>query len=276
MAAQGFTDPIPRARLIASICIGRLADPVLQLDSVSVAVRAHYVPVFSRLGPYDREVLDRAAWSHSARSPPLLVEYWAHEAALMAVDHWPLFRWRMEDFTHGRGATESTGRTRDCALTSATRLPNSGLRRPGQIEEHLGAEKRGRKGPWWDRSEVKWLTEALFAAGELTTATRVGFTRDYDLTENVVPRVHAREIDETRRSASSRCAPLTALGVGTEADIRDYFRLKPRRVKRHSPSWSPRSARTGARGGLVGLPTWAAGSSRAVTAEPRCSALLIR
>jgi uncharacterized protein len=74
---------------------------VLQMDSVSVAVRAHYAPVFSRLGPYDRDVLDRAAWAHSARSPRLLVEYWAHEAALMAVDDWPLLRWRMRQYRHG-------------------------------------------------------------------------------------------------------------------------------------------------------------------------------
>ena len=96
VAAQGFAEPKPRGpvtrahlrRLISRI-------QVLQLDSVSVAVRAHYAPVFSRLGPYDRDVLDRAAWSHSARSPRLLVEYWAHEAALMAVDDWPQLRWRM-------------------------------------------------------------------------------------------------------------------------------------------------------------------------------------
>ena len=101
VAAQGFTEPAPRGpvtrahlrRLITRI-------QVLQLDSVSVAVRAHYAPVFSRLGPYDREVLDRAAWSHSARSPRLLVEYWAHEAALMSVDDWPLLRWRMRQYRH--------------------------------------------------------------------------------------------------------------------------------------------------------------------------------
>ena len=101
VAAQGFSEPraggpITRAhlrRLISRI-------QVLQLDSVSVAVRAHYAPVFSRLGPYDRDVLDRAAWSHATRSPRLLVEYWAHEAALMAVDDWPLLRWRMRQYRH--------------------------------------------------------------------------------------------------------------------------------------------------------------------------------
>lgn len=100
VAAQGFAEPKPTRATRAHLrkLISRIQ--VLQLDSVSVAVRAHYAPVFSRLGPYDRDMLDRAAWSHSARSPRLLVEYWAHEAALMSVDDWPLMRWRMRQYRH--------------------------------------------------------------------------------------------------------------------------------------------------------------------------------
>ena len=116
VAAQGFAEP-PPAGAVTRAHLRRLVSriQVLQLDSVSVAVRAHYAPVFSRLGPYDRDVLDRAAWSHSARSPRLLVEYWAHEAALMAVDDWPLLRWRMREYTarpmahRGRQETSAVG-----------------------------------------------------------------------------------------------------------------------------------------------------------------------
>src|SRR5262249_37090999 len=99
VAAQGFAEPKPR-RPVTRAHVRRLISriQVLQLDSVSVAVRAHYAPVFSRLGAYDRDILDRAAWSHSGRSPRLLVEYWAHEAALMSVDDWPLMRWRMRGY----------------------------------------------------------------------------------------------------------------------------------------------------------------------------------
>jgi uncharacterized protein len=94
IAAQGFAEPKP-AGPITRAHLKRLISriQVLQLDSVSVAVRAHYAPVFSRPGPYDRDLLDRAAWG--PRSSWLLAKYWAHEAALMAVDDWPLLRWRM-------------------------------------------------------------------------------------------------------------------------------------------------------------------------------------
>ncbi|MFN3004755.1 winged helix-turn-helix domain-containing protein [Mycolicibacterium wolinskyi] len=233
VAAQGFHEPRPRGpvtrahlrRLISRI-------QVLQLDSVSVAVRAHYAPVFSRLGPYDRDVLDRAAWAHSARSPRLLVEYWAHEAALMAVEDWPLLRWRMREYTHGRWGTEIVKKNPKLAEDIVAAVAELGPSTAGQIEAHLEAEPRGRKGPWWDRSETKWVAEALFAAGVLTTATRVGFARHYDLAENVLPpEVLAREVDDDEAIRELTLRAATALGVGTEADIRDYFRLGAKQVK---------------------------------------------
>jgi uncharacterized protein YcaQ len=231
VTAQGFAEPKPRGpvtrahlrRLISRI-------QVLQLDSVSVSVRAHYAPVFSRLGPYDRDILDRAAWSHSARSPRLLVEYWAHEAALMAVDDWPLMRWRMREYTHGRwGNVEKNPQLAEGIIAAVKEI---GPSTAGQIEAHMGAEQRGRKGPWWDRSDTKWVTEALFAAGVLTTETRVGFARHYDLVENVLPpEVVAREVDDDEALRELTLRAATALGIGTEADIRDYFRLSPKRAK---------------------------------------------
>ncbi|HTI74795.1 MAG TPA: crosslink repair DNA glycosylase YcaQ family protein [Mycobacterium sp.] len=233
VAAQGFAEPKPRGpvtrahlrRLISRI-------QVLQLDSVSVAVRAHYAPVFSRLGPYDRDVLDRAAWRHSARSPRLLVEYWAHEAALMAVDDWPLLRWRMREYTGGRWGKEIVKKNAKLVDEVVAAVAELGPSTAGQIEAHLGAEQRGRKGPWWDRSETKWVTEALFAAGVLTTETRVGFARHYDLVENVLPpQVVARKIDDEEAVRELMLRAATALGVGTETDIRDYFRVSPKLAK---------------------------------------------
>jgi hypothetical protein len=233
VAAQGLTEPKPRGpvtrahlrRLISRI-------QVLQMDSVSVAVRAHYAPIFSRLGRYDRDILDRAAWSHSARSPRLLVEYWAHEAALMAVDDWPLLRWRMREYTHGRWGTEIVKNNPRLADDIVAAVAELGPSTAGQIEAHLAAEPRGRKGPWWDRSDTKWVAEALFAAGVLTTATRVGFARHYDLTENVLPSdVVARQVDDDEAVRALTLRAATALGVGTEADIRDYFQLSVHKAR---------------------------------------------
>lgn len=205
---------------------------MLQLDSVSVAVRAHYAPVFSRLGPYDRDVLDRAAWSHTARSPRLLVEYWAHEAALMAVDDWPLLRWRMRQYRHGRWGSHIVKANPRMADDIVAAIAELGPSTAGQIENHLAAAPRRAKGAWWNRSDTKWVAEALFASGRLTTATRVGFARHYDLTERVLPAdVLAREVDEDDAVRELTLRAATALGVATEADIRDYFRLAVGQVK---------------------------------------------
>lgn len=233
VAAQGFSEPKPRGtvtrahlrRLIARI-------QVLQLDSVSVAVRAHYAPVFSRLGPYDRDVVDRAAWSHSARSPRLLVEYWAHEAALMSVEDWPLLRWRMREYADGRWGRDIVRKNAKLAEDIVAAVAELGPSTAGQIEAHLESEPRGRKGPWWDRSDTKWVAEALWSAGVLTTATRVGFARHYELTQNVLPpEVLAREVDDEEAVRELVLRAASALGVGTEADIRDYFRLAAAQVK---------------------------------------------
>ncbi|OBH55520.1 winged helix-turn-helix domain-containing protein [Mycobacterium sp. E2479] len=231
VAAQGFTDPRPQAE-ITRAHLKRLISriQVLQLDSVSVAVRAHYAPVFSRLGPYDRDVLDRAAWG--PRSSRLLAEYWAHEAALMAVEDWPLLRWRMRQYRHGRWGTHIVKANPRLADEIIAAIAELGPSTAGQIEAHLAAEPRRKKGTWWTRSDTKWVAEALFSAGVLTTATRVGFARHYDLVERVLPAsVLAREVDDDEAIRELTLRAATALGVGTEADIRDYFRLSAQQVK---------------------------------------------
>jgi uncharacterized protein YcaQ len=233
VAAQGFGEAKP-AGAVSRAHVRRLVSriQVLQLDSVSVSVRAHYAPVFSRLGPYDRDVLDRAAWTHSAKSPRLLVEYWAHEAALMAVDDWPLMRWRMREYTHGRWGTEIVRKNAKLAEDVIAAVAELGPSTAGQIEAHLESEPRGRKGPWWDRSDTKWVAEALWASGVLTTATRVGFARHYDLTERVLPaEVVTREVDDDEAVRELVLRSATALGVATETDIRDYFRLGAKQAK---------------------------------------------
>ncbi len=233
VAAQGFhqakpAGPVTRAQL--KRLFARLH--VLQLDSVSVAVRAHYAPVFSRLGAYDRDILDRAAWSHSVRSPRVLVEYWAHEAALMAVDDWPLLRWRMREYRHGRWGTEIVKKNAKLADDVIAAVSELGPSTAGQIEAHLESTPLTSKGPWWDRSETKWVAEALWSAGALSTATRVGFARRYDLTERVLPpHLVAREVDDEQAVRELVLRAANALGVATEPDLRDYFRLSPKQSK---------------------------------------------
>ncbi len=236
VAAQGFgtTRPTAVTRTDLRRLIGRIQ--VLQLDSVSVSVRAHYAPVFSRLGRYDRDVLDRAAWNHTARSPRMLVEYWAHEAALMAVEDWPLLRWRMREYTHGRWGVEIVKRNPRLAEAVIAAVAELGPATAGQIEAHLNEGTRRGKGAahteWWNRTDTKWVAEALFASGTLTTAHRAGFARHYDLVERVLPaNVLARDIDDEQAVRELVLRAAGALGVGTEADIRDYFRLRPDQSK---------------------------------------------
>ncbi|QLL10139.1 winged helix-turn-helix domain-containing protein [Mycobacterium vicinigordonae] len=231
IAAQGFSQLRPTGTL-SRAHLRRLISriQVLQLDSVSVAVRAHYAPVFSRLGPYDRDVLDDAAWGPPRRR--LLAEYWAHEAALIAVDDWPLLRWRMRQYRHGRWGTHIVKANPQLADDIVAAVTVLGPSTAGQIEAYLEAEPRGARGPWWGRSDTKWVAEALFAAGVLTTATRVGFARHYDLVERVLPAdVLARQVDDGEAVRELVLRAATALGVATEADIRDYFRLSAQQTK---------------------------------------------
>lgn len=229
VAAQGLADrrpagPTTRRHVLRAV--DRTA--LLQLDSVSVAVRAHYMPVFSRIGGYDREILDAAARHSSSRSPRALVEYWAHEAALIPVDDWPLMRWRMHRYAEGRWASTRHVLERNPTLGTdiIDVITDVGAASAGEIEQHLLGERPGGRGPWWDHSDVKVVCEQLFAAGVLSVGRRVAFTRHYDLAERVIPpgvlSLHVDE-DDAVRELLRRAA--RALGVSTAADLRDYYRL---------------------------------------------------
>ncbi|MFR9730790.1 winged helix-turn-helix domain-containing protein [Saccharopolyspora sp. MS10] len=235
LAAQGFTDARPAGQVTRqhlNRVLGRTK--LLQLDSVNVAVRAHYMPLFSRLGAYSARLLDDAAWNPTAAKPRLLVEYWAHEASLIPVADWPLLRWRMRE--HGgswrrraRELLESSPGLVDDVLAAVKDLGPVGA---GTLERELGGGIRQGRGPWWNRTETKRVCELLFATGELTTGTRKGFERRYDLPERVLPpEVLAQDPpeDEAIRELVRRSA--TALGVATETDLRDYYRLGPQQAR---------------------------------------------
>ncbi len=223
LAAQGFADrrPIQPTRRHLNATIERLA--LLQIDSVNVVSRSHYLPLFSRLGAYPRALLEDLAWGRK----PTLFEYWGHEASLMPLDLQPLLRWRMADARAGVGVWKGVAKFLaghrpfiDQALAA--------IRERGPLSAgDLGLGERGRSG-WWDWSEAKRATECLFWAGELTTATRRGtFERVYDLPERVLPEAiwsaPTPTRDEAHRVLLRRAA--RALGVATERDLRDYFRM---------------------------------------------------
>ena len=237
LAAQGFAEPRPgtpptRRHLQRMLDRTRL----LQLDSVNVAVRAHYMPVFSRLGGYDPAMLDQAAWAHSARRPRLLVEYWAHMASMVPVRDWPLFRWRMQaimdrPWSRFEQALQRSPGVVDEVLEAVKSL---GPISAGAIERELGGRGNGNRGKWWDWSDVKLVCERLFDTGLLTTGTRKGFERLYDLPERVLPAeiLAAPAIDEADAVRELVDRSAQSLGVATELDLRDYSRLSPPRSRR--------------------------------------------
>jgi uncharacterized protein YcaQ len=236
LAAQGFAEQRPTApptrRHLAKV-LSRTQ--LLQLDSVNVAVRAHYMPVFSRIGAYPTDLLDDAAWSDSARRPRMLVEYWAHVASLIPVDDWPLLRGRMRRYAGETAGYfgEVAGKKSLLADVSAV-VKRQGPMGAGAIEDELGGAARPKaRGGWWNRSEVKRACEYLFAVGELTTGTRRSFQRYYDLSERVLSsEVFGRVVadDEAARQLTTRAA--VALGVATEPDLRDYYRIAPASSRR--------------------------------------------
>jgi uncharacterized protein len=197
---------------------------LFQIDSVNVLARAHYLPAYSRLGPYDADLIDKMAFKHRE-----LFEYWGHEAALLPVDLHPLMRWRM------KRAEALIGTWRHVAQIAADR--------PGYIEE-VYAEVVAR-GPvsagqvaddtarstenWgWNWSPAKSALEYLFWCGRITTASRKNFERRYDLPERVLPQrvLDIPTPDEATAHRELLVIAARCHGVGTVSDLADYFRIK--------------------------------------------------
>ena len=226
LGAQGFGGPKPPVANWGHLArnLDRLG--LHQIDSVNVLARAHYLPAFSRLGPYDRGLLDRAAWG--PRPKRRLFEYWAHEASLLPLDLHPLLRWRMAEADRGEAGW---GRVRDFATERRGEAEAilARIRDEGPMAASDFDHGRSRSG-WWEWGATKHALEWLFWAGHLTTATRRGsFERVYDLTERVVPSAILSLPTPDPADAQRRLVALSAraLGLATAGDLRDYFRLKP-------------------------------------------------
>lgn len=224
LAAQGFgrtpRGAIAHKQLQAQI--ERLG--VVQIDSVNALVRSHYLPTFSRLGHYQAEHLDELAWGRARRRR--LFEYWGHEASLLPLELYPLLRWRMRRAADGQGIYSQLakfGVERRDAIDSVLQS----VRERGALGAGSLSSRTEKAGPWWDWSAEKMALEWLFAAGLVTVAGRRGFERLYDLPERVIPAdvLNPPDLDDDEAQRRLLLRSADALGVATERDLRDYYRL---------------------------------------------------
>ncbi len=191
---------------------------VLQLDSVNVVCRSHYLPVFARLGAFDRQRFDRWLWQSGENT-----EYLAHEASVTTFEVHHLLRFRMR-----------TGRWK-LGLRLEAEEPHyvAGVRDEVADRGPLSVSDLGdpgeRSGPWWGYSKGKLALEWLYVTGRLSVHHRTSsFVTVYDLPERVVPEDHRVRPTVEEAEAKRRLLALAArsLGIATAADLADYFRLK--------------------------------------------------
>ncbi|MDN7141138.1 YcaQ family DNA glycosylase [Pseudomonas sp. JQ170] len=227
LAAQGFAARAPRADVgVAHLSrvIERLG--VVQIDSVNALVRSHYLPLFSRLGSYPQAMLDQLAWGRTRQRK--VFEYWGHEASLLPLSLYPLLRWRMDRARQGQGIYPQLARFgREQQPTIARVL--AAVTEQGALGAGSLSTREELAGPWWDWSAEKHALEWLFAAGLVAVAGRRGFERLYDLPERVLPQalLQLPPLEEAQAQRGLLLQAAHALGVGTEKDLRDYYRLSP-------------------------------------------------
>lgn len=225
LAAQGFArgrSAAPGTRQLKA-AIERMS--TLQIDSVNVFARSHYMPLFSRLAAYDPALLDRLLFASKAP----YVEYWAHMASFIAAADWGLFAFRMDEYRAKYAAVPDgwLQTHRDTVAWVRAELADRGPLRPAEIERDA---ERGPRGPWWDWDVVKRTLEHLWLCGEVAIAGRRGFERRYALAEQMLPDAaragvpRADAIRELVRRAAR------AYGVATASDLADYWRIADRKA----------------------------------------------
>ena len=226
LAAQGFADPRPAGRIdIRHVrrVLSRIG--VLQLDTVNVLVRSHYLPLFSRLGPYPMSLLDEAVYQRRE-----LFETWAHVACMLPIAHYPLLRYRMD-----RYVTESSDDFKRFHYWARWAKANSAyidrvldeVKQRGPLAVRELDDPGERRGAFWMTSEGKMALQWLFLTGRVMVHERTNFARSYDITERVVPRavLERRVPDAIEAQRALLLIAACALGVGTARDMADYYRM---------------------------------------------------
>ncbi|HEY0249420.1 MAG TPA: crosslink repair DNA glycosylase YcaQ family protein [Gryllotalpicola sp.] len=226
LSAQGFGRPRPAS--VGTRQLNGLFERLglLQIDSVNVFERSHYLPAFARLGGYEKALLDRLTFTPSTpRSMAGYTEVWAHEAAFVPVVDYPLFRFKQRRFAAKRRAGRpdwGLAASSDTLTWLHRELAERGPLAASEIEHDANV----RQGPWWGWSEVKEALEIMFRSGELATAGRTRFERRYALAEQVLPAsVLEAEVPEGEAVRTLVRKAVHALGIGTLSDVADYYRL---------------------------------------------------
>lgn len=191
----------------------------LQIDSVNVYERAHYLPLFSRLGPYPKGALEGLAGRHS-------IEYWPHQAGLIPAEDWPLWQWRRDEYASGRRKMW-LDHHRPLADWLLAEIASRGAVTAGDIEH----DQNRSRGAWWGWSDVKIALEYLWRTGEVVCLKRRRFERLYEA-PTALPasaQLPPPDADSARRTLLERAG--RALGVFTESDLADYWRMPTAQVR---------------------------------------------
>ncbi len=225
LAAQGFLDPPHRPPTMRTFNRTLARTGVLQVDSVNVLARAHLMPLYSRMGPYDTRLLARAG---SGRETRRAVEYWAHVQAFMPVDLWPAMRWRMDSYRAKRG---KWGFTADPALEPAVlaAVRDRGPVTARDLDAEFSSGPRSKEHWGWNWSQARQVLDYLFLVGDVAIAGRnPQFEVVYDVPERVLPRAVLEAPTPTPEEAGRELVRRAARshGVGTAGCLADYYRMR--------------------------------------------------